>query len=683
MKRFPWFEVLLVTAILAINLRAALSDAYNFPNAWFTRDDAYYYFKVAQNLSEGHGSSFDGINPTNGYHPLWMLVCTPIFALARFDLILPLRILVIALGLLNAATALLIFRLLSTVLSPPSAVIASAYWAFNPHLQSIIYTLGLEAGIAAFFVVMLIFGLYRLERSWRAGGVRPVQIAWLSALALLAVFSRLDLIILAGLAGLWIVLRGSPARFLLMFDIPLLFLMFVVSVILRTGLPGYYSAAPSGAAGGILAVAIKVACLFALGLYQHPKALALTQVVRRTMLAQTISSLSLAAILLVLVRAGLINGIPREALLLDWGLSTVAILSVRLAGRRFGREAGLSPRRPDAGFGRLWRDGLAYYGPLGLGLGLYMLWNRLAFGTFTPVSGQIKYWWGSFAQSSYAGPPDTWLSFLAIDPKGTFDAWSLIVLPLSNLRPLVHQFLDAGALLPKFWIWMAVLAAGVALILLANPRRVLRAAAGLGLPVLAGASALQVCLYTALPYAGVQEWYWIGETVATVLAGAVLVELLFRWLGRLPRAKLLIAILSLGPAALMALRLGGLVIAAMPDGATSADVPLMDVVVFLEENTPPGATIGMTGGGNVGYFIHDRTIVNMDGLINSYDYFLALKAGTGADYLSTHELEYVFANLGLLKIPPYLGQFEGRLTRLATYGGKSLSILLPAPSGNP
>ena len=80
---------------MSISLYAALSDAQNLSWRWFTRDDAYYYFKVAQNISEGHGSTFDGIDLTNGYHPLWMLVCIPIFALARFDLILPLRVLLL------------------------------------------------------------------------------------------------------------------------------------------------------------------------------------------------------------------------------------------------------------------------------------------------------------------------------------------------------------------------------------------------------------------------------------------------------------------------------------------------------------------------------------------------------------------------------------------------------------
>src|SRR5512135_1533296 len=118
-KKLPWFEIALAIVFLSAFVYAALSDAYNMPNRWFIRDDAYYYFKVAQNISEGHGSTFDGIHPTNGYHPLWMLVCVPIFALARFDLILPLRVLVLVTGILQISTAILLYRLVRSVISTP------------------------------------------------------------------------------------------------------------------------------------------------------------------------------------------------------------------------------------------------------------------------------------------------------------------------------------------------------------------------------------------------------------------------------------------------------------------------------------------------------------------------------------------------------------------------------------
>ena len=36
----------------------------------FFHDDAFFYIKTAQNISVGLGSTFDGLNQTNGYHPL-------------------------------------------------------------------------------------------------------------------------------------------------------------------------------------------------------------------------------------------------------------------------------------------------------------------------------------------------------------------------------------------------------------------------------------------------------------------------------------------------------------------------------------------------------------------------------------------------------------------------------------
>ena len=43
-------------------------------------DDAFYYFQIAYNLSQGKFSTFDGgITQTNGYHPLWMLLITPFY----------------------------------------------------------------------------------------------------------------------------------------------------------------------------------------------------------------------------------------------------------------------------------------------------------------------------------------------------------------------------------------------------------------------------------------------------------------------------------------------------------------------------------------------------------------------------------------------------------------------------
>ena len=40
----------------------------------FIVDDGYFYPQIARHIAQGHGSTFNGITLTNGYHPLWMFV---------------------------------------------------------------------------------------------------------------------------------------------------------------------------------------------------------------------------------------------------------------------------------------------------------------------------------------------------------------------------------------------------------------------------------------------------------------------------------------------------------------------------------------------------------------------------------------------------------------------------------
>lgn len=40
----------------------------------FTVDDAFYYLEAARNLAQGFGWTFDRIEPTDGFHPLWLYV---------------------------------------------------------------------------------------------------------------------------------------------------------------------------------------------------------------------------------------------------------------------------------------------------------------------------------------------------------------------------------------------------------------------------------------------------------------------------------------------------------------------------------------------------------------------------------------------------------------------------------
>lgn len=118
---------------------------------------------------------------------------------------------------------------------------------------------------------------------------------------------------------------------------------------------------------------------------------------------------------------------------------------------------------------------------------------------------------------------------------------------------------------------------------------------------------------------------------------------------------------------------------AMPYGIERSNSRPLDVLSYLEANTQPGDIIGMTGGGNVGYFINKRTIVNMDGLINSNDYFHALQAGQAPVYLYERGMRVIFANAQMMSVPPFFGQFSPYLERYNEYGGKGLFYLLEEP----
>jgi hypothetical protein len=55
-------------------------------------DDAYYYFTIARNVAGGNGISFDGLSPTNGFHPLWLSIITPFWWIAGRSQTLPVHL---------------------------------------------------------------------------------------------------------------------------------------------------------------------------------------------------------------------------------------------------------------------------------------------------------------------------------------------------------------------------------------------------------------------------------------------------------------------------------------------------------------------------------------------------------------------------------------------------------------
>ncbi len=536
MKRFHWFEILLISVVMAIQLYAAFSDGHNFPGNWFIRDDAYYYFKVAENIGLGHGSTFDGINPTNGYHPLWMLICIPIFTLARFNLILPLRVLLIVMSLFSVATAILLYRLISAILSSLVGMLVAVYWVFNFYIQDIFYNLGLESGIALFFIVALIYMLYQLERNKNKLPINWRQIAWFSVIATLTTFSRLDLVFFAIIVGLWIVFRNEPMRYLMPLDILTIVTAILVAFLIRLGLPKYYELSNAALTMIFIGLIIKIPIFFFMGLYQRPATWKPLEMLRNIFLSVIFSSSAVAILILGGSRLNILPSIPRVTLLTDAAFTLIAlILSRAMAFGLRGTNVSLKAYSPLKYFKQNWQQWLqessVFFGILGGSLSLYMLWNKLAFGTFTPVSGQIKQWWSTFATNIYGIPALSFQSFFALTPKNDFDAWEPALLPINTWNKFITGFLPLSVLQMdgqiQFFIFLAILGAVVYLLLFITKKRSTGAILQAGLIPLFVGSWIQILSYNSTGYVSPKEWYWLAELVFIVFLAAFLLDILF------------------------------------------------------------------------------------------------------------------------------------------------------------
>jgi hypothetical protein len=175
-------------------------------------DDAFYYLKVARNLVEAGRSSFDGVHPTNGYHPLWMLLCGLCAALVE-DQELLLRF-VLGLGFaVHFACALLLIRGLRRVVSELWAWLGGAVWLLNP-FPLILLMQGMEAPAYQFALVLSLYVYWTridgyLGRTLPAASEIPAKHAWAFGAALgLTFLARTEAIVGAVVSTLLIALSA-------------------------------------------------------------------------------------------------------------------------------------------------------------------------------------------------------------------------------------------------------------------------------------------------------------------------------------------------------------------------------------------------------------------------------------------------------------------------------------------
>ncbi len=185
------FDIVVVTGLFSvlILLRLAYVWTASIDDVIFRlTDDAYYYLNTARNIALGFGITFDRINATNGFHPLWMLCLLPVFRFFLDSLEIPVRIVSTGLGVMAGITAWLAFRTIRTWLGRDAALgmvpLLGVPFIVN-HLLD-----GMETGL----LLLLMFTVITLDQAWNVvAGAASVRRAVSFGLLLGLVFlSRLD-----------------------------------------------------------------------------------------------------------------------------------------------------------------------------------------------------------------------------------------------------------------------------------------------------------------------------------------------------------------------------------------------------------------------------------------------------------------------------------------------------------
>src|SRR5262249_5198852 len=186
---------IIVAGIIAgvVLLRMSYVFTTNLENVVYRlTDDSYYYFNTARNIVLGFGITFDRINLTNGFHPLWMLCLLPVYALVGTDIEIPIRIIGALLALLAGLTMWIAYRVIDDWLGRWAAFFALAMM-WHPVIINHFLN-GMETGL----LIFLVFLAVRLDQCWEvtSGCASVLRSATFGGVLGLVFLSRLDSVFL-------------------------------------------------------------------------------------------------------------------------------------------------------------------------------------------------------------------------------------------------------------------------------------------------------------------------------------------------------------------------------------------------------------------------------------------------------------------------------------------------------
>jgi len=178
------------------------------------KDDGFYFLVLARNLAQGHGLTFDGISPTNGFHPLWVFLLAPFMGGGAASDLTGARLALTLSGVLHIGGAAAVYAAVRSLAHARSAMLAGFFFLANP-LGVYLAVSGMESPLVSLLVALLAF-IYVRVRKGEAAIARPGTFVALGVLAGLCMLARTDLALLVGpvFAGILLFVAGRQRRHL-------------------------------------------------------------------------------------------------------------------------------------------------------------------------------------------------------------------------------------------------------------------------------------------------------------------------------------------------------------------------------------------------------------------------------------------------------------------------------------
>jgi hypothetical protein len=185
---------LLTALVLAATLLTAVRRAGVLPERPLT-EDGYYALTVSRNLALGNGLTIDGVHTTNGFQPMFTVICALAYLPTGADSITSLRLVLLISWLVSVAAALTVGDLAAALVPPVRAraarVLATLAWVgcgytFFQHFN------GLETGLA-----LLLYAV--VARAWLRGAAESTAgTLGLGVVLGLLILARIDGVLLVG-----------------------------------------------------------------------------------------------------------------------------------------------------------------------------------------------------------------------------------------------------------------------------------------------------------------------------------------------------------------------------------------------------------------------------------------------------------------------------------------------------